>query len=162
MARVTCKGCRTTAKMERAPPGALPEGWLTRSGAAYCTACSADVPVLQLSQRMSEAATAAAIEACLQDATLRSVLDGVRNGSAPYGSPEFIRLVRQAVETACIQGSETLPAAFRSLFNDVLACVSWVQVADRVARSGASASLASDPGRKQDKPTPNGSDPFSL
>ncbi len=152
---VICKGCGSKAKLVRAPPGSLPEGWVTSSGAAYCAQCSGDVPVLHLSQRMAEAATAAVIEACSQDPALRASLDTVRASQQP-GSPEFIQAVRAAVETACAPGAERFPVALRALFSDVLACVSWLKVAERVARPGISAPIAPEPA------TPNGRDPFAL
>ena len=162
MARVTartCKGCGMVAKLSGpAPPGALPEGWAIVAGAAYCAACSGDAPTVNVAQRMADAATSAVSEACVADPGLRAEMEHIR-ATHPPNSPEFVRLVRAAVEAACRAGSESMPAPIRSLFNDVLACVAWVRVAERVSKAATSAPMSqpSDP-----VPAKNGTDPFSL
>lgn len=152
-----CKGCGAKTKLPGpAPPGAIPEGWATIGGAAYCTACVAvaGAPTVGVAQRMSDAATSAVTEACVSDPGLRAEMEHIRVTHRP-GSPEFVRLVRAAVESVCRSGSESMPAAIRSLFVDVLACVSWVRVAERIAKAGTSAPSAPVPEK-------SGSDPFSL
>lgn len=162
MARVTsrsCRGCGATAKLPGpAPPGAIPEGWASVAGATYCAACVADAPTVNVAQRMADAATAAVAEACVSDPGLRKEMEHIRATHQP-GSPEFVRMVRGAVEATCRSGAESMPATIRSLFNDVLACVSWVRVAERVAKAATSAPMSqpSDP-----VPVKNGTDPFSL
>lgn len=162
MSRVTsrvCKGCGAKEKLPGpAPPGAIPEGWATVGGAAYCTACVADAPTVGVAQRMSDAATSAVAEACVSDPGLRTEMEHIRATHQP-GSSDFVRLVRAAVESTCRAGSESMPSAIRSLFGDVLACVSWVRVAERVAKSGTSGPMSA-----QSAPVPekNGSDPFSF
>lgn len=156
MARaVICRGCGKKEKMAgRVPPGAIPEGWATVSGSAYCVACSNDAPLLNLSQRMADSATSAVIEAVATDPGLRAAMDKARATETP-GSPEFIRLVRVSVEAACANGAESLPGPIRALFNDVLACVSWLRVAAHVGSSGTSAPVAP-------APTRGDTDPFAL
>lgn len=153
--RVACKGCGNTARMEGAPPGSLPEGWVISSGAAYCTACSGDIPTLYMTQRMSDAATTAVAEACLTDLGLSATM-AILCTTQRVGSPEFVRLVRESVENACALGSESFPAPLRALFKDVLACVQWPVVADRVARARAGTAGVAAP------PVADGKDPFSI
>lgn len=158
MSRVTsrsCKGCGMTAKLPGpAPPGALPVGWACVSGSTYCVSCVAGAPTVDLAQRMADAATSAVSEACISDPALRAEMDRLRATHQP-GSPEFVRLVRSAVETACRGGAEAIPAPIRALLHDVLACVSWLRVAERVGKAGGG--TVEDP-----KPASPGSDPFSL
>ena len=103
---------------------------------------------------MGAATTAAVIEACSSDPRLRAAMEQVRATQRP-GSPEFIRLVRGAVEAACADCAESLPAPIRMLFSDVLACVVWVRVAEHVARRAT-------PPFPKAPPPDDGTDPFSL
>lgn len=127
------------------------------SGAAYCGACSADAPTVGVAQRLADAATAAVADACVSDPGLRAEMDHIRATQQP--GPEFVRLVRAAVEATCRSGSESMPASIRSLFSDVLACVSWPRVAERVSKAATSSPMTAPP---DPVPAKNGSDPFSL
>jgi hypothetical protein len=166
MALVLCKGCGTRQVIARAPPGSLPEGWVQRSGSAYCEHCSGDAPMLYMTPRMMEAATEAVIEACSQDPALRAAIDSLRASQRPDSSA-FVRAVRAAVEAACAPGAERFPVALRALFSDVLACVSWFRVAEHIARSGSSMPVPTHAQRVSQTTattttTSDESDPFAL
>lgn len=156
MAAVVCKGCGNKQKMDKAPPGSLPTDWSMISGAAYCPSCSQDAPGAHMTQRMSESVTSAVIQSCLTEPGLSQAIAALQQSQSP-GSPEFVRAVRSLVEATCAAAAESLPPPLRTTFHEVLACVSWVRVAEAVS---SPASLRSPP--KSREPEPSGSDPFDL